>query len=154
MSNGRVRFLPRIREELRKVQGGCCAICGVERSADGSDLCIDHCHDSADARGLLCRACNIGLGSFRDQPHALRAAIAYLENPPGRAIWQVPGNAGGFEDGIPRSRQMLRAAVAANEASDPARVLDALVGMDALLGSLEVLLADDDDLIELDESAA
>jgi len=55
-------------------QGGRCAICG----ATSDRLMIDHCHKSTKVRGLLCGACNTGLGMFRDNVSALNAAIIYL----------------------------------------------------------------------------
>lgn len=42
-------------------------------------LSVDHCHSSGNVRRLLCSACNIGLGSFKDDPALLRAAALYLE---------------------------------------------------------------------------
>lgn len=60
-------------------QGGVCAIC--KESPDERDcLCVDHCHASDKIRSLLCRKCNTGLGSFRDSPDLLSAAIAYLNH--------------------------------------------------------------------------
>ena len=56
-------------------QAGACAICG------GSlfDTChVDHCHTTNKVRGLLCRGCNQGLGSFCDNPAALLAAATYI----------------------------------------------------------------------------
>lgn len=58
-----------------------CAICGVE-----TRLVIDHDHSTGLVRGLLCPPCNSGLGMFRDRTEALGAAIAYLVNPPARAV--------------------------------------------------------------------
>lgn len=58
-----------------EAQGGHCAIC------DNSlfDVChIDHCHITGKVRGLLCRGCNQGLGSFNDSPAKLRQAVEYL----------------------------------------------------------------------------
>lgn len=55
-------------------QGGGCAICGAREK-----LCVDHCHASGRVRRLLCKACNSGLGMFRDRPDLLMAAAAYLE---------------------------------------------------------------------------
>lgn len=55
-------------------QGGRCAIC-----ARRAKLALDHDHDSGRARGLICRSCNFGLGNFRDNPAALRAAASYVE---------------------------------------------------------------------------
>lgn len=58
-------------------QAGACAICGSSLF----DTChIDHCHITGNVRGLLCRACNHGLGNFNDSPEALVAAANYLTN--------------------------------------------------------------------------
>jgi Recombination endonuclease VII len=40
---------------------------------------IDHCHKTGVVRGILCRACNQGLGLFKDNPKLLRAGARYLE---------------------------------------------------------------------------
>ncbi|WP_222123175.1 endonuclease VII domain-containing protein [Streptomyces sp. SLBN-118] len=73
--------------EMLARQGGVCAIC-KQPDNTGLTLSIDHnhtcCPGSAEScgecvRGLLCTACNHGLGKFRDDPELLRAAAAYLE---------------------------------------------------------------------------
>jgi hypothetical protein len=67
-------------EALVETQGGRCAICRVD--APGGKFtkwAVDHCHDSSKVRGLLCGACNMGLGQFGDDPARLRAAADYLE---------------------------------------------------------------------------
>lgn len=58
---------------MRQAQDDGCAICG---EADG--LVLDHDHTTGANRGLLCGFCNRALGSFRDDPARLKAAIAYL----------------------------------------------------------------------------
>lgn len=58
-------------------QGGCCAICGAPDVAEGR-LNVDHCHRTSVVRGLLCGACNRGLGHFADSPGRLLAAVTYL----------------------------------------------------------------------------
>lgn len=63
-------------DRLFEEQKGRCAICG--RSQEGLRLAVDHSHQTGERRGLLCRACNLGLGNFRDDPSALRGAIRYL----------------------------------------------------------------------------
>lgn len=60
-------------------QGGGCAICGATECDDGRRLHVDHCHETGKVRGLLCAACNHGLGKFRDSPLLLRRAVEYLE---------------------------------------------------------------------------
>lgn len=70
-------------DDLLAQQGGLCRICGrTEReiSLNGNlkPLCVDHDHCSGKVRGLLCHACNKGLGSFEDDVSRLRAAADYL----------------------------------------------------------------------------
>lgn len=52
-----------------------CAIC----SGSMKPVCIDHCHTTGTIRGLLCRACNTGLGHLRDSVQLLKNALKYLE---------------------------------------------------------------------------
>ncbi|MCW2900996.1 MAG: hypothetical protein JWO67_3261 [Streptosporangiaceae bacterium] len=69
-------------------QGGGCAVCGTTDpgGASGDRFHVDHDHDCCPGhkscpscrRGLLCAKCNVGLGSFRDDPDRLMAAAAYL----------------------------------------------------------------------------
>jgi hypothetical protein len=60
-------------DRLLAAQGGGCALCGsAER------LAIDHDHDTGAVRGLLCHACNTGIGLLRDDPERALRAAAYL----------------------------------------------------------------------------
>ena len=65
-------------ERMLARQGGRCSIC---RASDADS--IDHCHTTNRIRAILCRACNAGLGFFRDDARLMRAAAAYLtrQNP-------------------------------------------------------------------------
>lgn len=68
-------------------QNGVCLICSKELIVLGSVeeiqkvACVDHCHKTGKVRGLLCRNCNTGLGSFKDDTDFLKKAIEYLEGP-------------------------------------------------------------------------
>jgi Recombination endonuclease VII len=62
-------------QEMFEAQGGKCALCGERTAAD-----VDHDHNTGKVRGLLCRACNLGLGMFKDSVDGLERAIAYLKN--------------------------------------------------------------------------
>jgi len=64
---------------LLKKQNNACAICKKLFQTD-SDYHVDHCHDTKKVRGLLCPSCNKGLGLFKDNPTALKAAAAYVES--------------------------------------------------------------------------
>lgn len=75
---------------LYERQGGACAICkgGPSKRRNGDLLfSMDHCHKTGKIRGLLCQPCNLGLGSFYDDPTALRAAADYLA----RSVADSPG---------------------------------------------------------------
>jgi Recombination endonuclease VII len=63
-------------------QGGLCAICRRPETAKrhaARRLAVDHDHATGDVRGLLCSACNHGIGLFADDPARLRSAATYIE---------------------------------------------------------------------------
>ena len=62
---------------LFRSQGGKCAICH-SKPKEKSKLFIDHDHASGLVRGLLCPACNKGLGFFRDNSLSLFRACQYI----------------------------------------------------------------------------
>ena len=72
-------------EEMLEDQDGKCAICKREELARAyitkkvRALAVDHCHVTGYVRGLLCRACNLGIGHFEDNLEFLKEAVKYLE---------------------------------------------------------------------------
>lgn len=60
-------------------QSNKCAICGYEFGQVQGDTYVDHCHSTGGVRGLLCRACNAGIGQLKDSVDLLHKAITYLE---------------------------------------------------------------------------
>lgn len=58
---------------------GICRICG-ETNKNGKGLSLDHDHKTNKVRDFLCHHCNIGLGSFKDNPYLLEQAIKYLKS--------------------------------------------------------------------------
>ena len=83
-----------LEEYLRLVeqQNYKCKICQKEVNYR---LHVDHDHLTGDIRGLLCTACNWGLGSFMDSIKSLQVAISYLKSEPtglkvgGRALEEL-----------------------------------------------------------------
>ena len=59
-------------------QSGVCAICGLPETGRFSRLSVDHDHDDNSVRGLLCSACNSGIGRLKDNPELLIRAAEYL----------------------------------------------------------------------------
>ncbi len=70
--------------DLYNKHAGCCHICAVPLELFGSDkhkvAQVDHCHKTGKVRGLLCTACNTGLGNFKDDVNLLSKVIGYLTN--------------------------------------------------------------------------
>jgi hypothetical protein len=63
-------------EAMLAAQGGGCAICASPRGK--RRLAVDHCHVTGKVRALLCHACNVGIGHFRDDPALVARALDYL----------------------------------------------------------------------------
>lgn len=61
-------------------QNGVCAICGEPEKGRFSRLSVDHDHSTNKIRGLLCSACNSGLGRLKDSKELLIRALEYLFN--------------------------------------------------------------------------
>jgi len=61
--------------EMEKKQEGVCAICKLKSK---KKLCIDHCHETNQVRGLLCVSCNFGIGYLQDDIKLLEKAKQYL----------------------------------------------------------------------------
>lgn len=70
-------------DEQIATQGGVCKICKQPETAETKTgvirmMAVDHCHVSGRVRGIICDACNRGLGAFKDNVASLAAAIEYL----------------------------------------------------------------------------
>jgi hypothetical protein len=69
-------------EAMSAAQGGVCAICrNLETATFGGGirkLAVDHDHSTGKIRGLLCQACNTGLGLFKDIPERMELAAQYI----------------------------------------------------------------------------
>lgn len=64
-------------DQMLKHQRGKCAIC---KSPDpkAANWHVDHDHVTSQIRGLLCRACNTGIGLLQDDPKVIDAALNYV----------------------------------------------------------------------------
>lgn len=65
--------------QMLEDQKSACLVCSAELHFGSRDTHIDHCHDTGEVRGILCRHCNIGIGHFLNDPQRLRWAADYLE---------------------------------------------------------------------------
>ena len=72
-------------QRMEAGQGGTCAVCRRPeteihpQSGKPRNLAVDHNHDTGAIRGLLCNACNRGIGLLNDDPNLLEAAAQYLK---------------------------------------------------------------------------
>jgi hypothetical protein len=80
-------------DALLASQDGVCAICeneetNLDNTGTGKvrNLNVDHDHNTNAVRGILCSACNRGLGLFEDSPERLRAAADYIEKHAGMVV--------------------------------------------------------------------
>jgi len=78
-------------EQMLTSQEGCCAICRQTYCSTGYRFAVDHCHVTGKIRGLLCQACNTGIGKLKDNVDLLKRAIEYLEKDQALKITQSKG---------------------------------------------------------------
>lgn len=65
--------------QMLQEQENLCKICN-NAFENRRDTHLDHCHKTNTVRGLLCGACNKGLGHFKDNIENLQKAIKYLKS--------------------------------------------------------------------------
>ncbi len=70
-------------EAMLQAQNGKCAIC-EKILTDDSPPYLDHCHETGNARGILCQHCNSGIGFLKDSPIIVSKALAYLNEYEGK----------------------------------------------------------------------
>lgn len=71
-------------QEMIVLQDNCCAICSKQFSEKVRSV-VDHCHNSLKVRGLLCYACNTGLGHI-EREGFVELALKYLEESRGSCL--------------------------------------------------------------------
>lgn len=59
-------------------QNGRCKICNTHQIYLKTSLVVDHCHKTGHVRGLLCNACNLGIGLLKDKVEVLEKALIYI----------------------------------------------------------------------------
>jgi Recombination endonuclease VII len=84
-------------QQIMKIQGGLCGVCQIKKPT-----CVDHCHDTGRVRGVLCNACNRGIGMFSDKAALLIKAADYLNRASSNS--RTPSLHGGYEGAIPSAR--------------------------------------------------
>lgn len=75
-SRGSFPLHSEIRKKLKSLTNYRCQIC-KSREAEES-LCVDHCHEKVEFRGILCSQCNAAIGKMGDSPEKLQSLLAYL----------------------------------------------------------------------------
>lgn len=66
-------------DEQLALQDGGCKICGTKDPGKGlKHFHVDHSHETGKVRGLLCHACNVGIGLFKEDVKLIEKAIEYV----------------------------------------------------------------------------
>jgi hypothetical protein len=66
-----------LRKQLKKkapVKSEVCECCGKT----SNDIVLDHCHQTSQFRGWICRYCNAGIGQLGDDIKGVTKALEYL----------------------------------------------------------------------------
>lgn len=74
---------------LLDLQGHVCAICHdvvEDATGKGRTLHVDHCHETGQARELLCSRCNSAIGCLREREDLCDAVKAYLQKHKRRVV--------------------------------------------------------------------
>lgn len=66
-------------DEMFAAQGNACLVCKSTEPDGKMPWHVDHCHESGNIRGILCRHCNCALGMAKDNAYTLRALAEYLD---------------------------------------------------------------------------
>ncbi len=94
---------------LSILQGGRCGACSRAFLPGDPPLRLDHDHETALTRGLLCHSCNVQEGKDASAPHL----VAYLADPPARDFgWIFQDARGDWAQPLPliSEEEMRRAA--------------------------------------------
>lgn len=77
----RFGITPEDYDRMYNAQSGRCGICGTHQCETGRRFAVDHCHHTGIVRGLLCFACNVGIGKLNDDPELLRRGMEWVQRP-------------------------------------------------------------------------
>lgn len=69
---------PDAAEEVLENHDGTCDCCGADHPGGRGGWHVDHDHETGEIRGVLCTACNTGIGLLGDDLGGLLQAVAYL----------------------------------------------------------------------------
>lgn len=78
--------------ERYRSQDGQCAVCGIHQSELSKRLCVDHNHDTGQARGLVCVPCNTIIGIIEGKMEIVQKIELYLR------LWREKGVKYGMSD--------------------------------------------------------
>lgn len=62
---------------IAQAQNNQCSLC--DKSLDKVKINIDHNHDTGEVRGILCKGCNVSLGTLEKNLDTLKARLAEIE---------------------------------------------------------------------------